>query len=148
MGKLNKRIAIMPLFFAIALGFGCTTARSDGLIDCTAGHVYAQASKYDKALMSWAAMAYDDTPKERLRISIRCLKEGGIARDDAHVVAWYQNATVSERSNTEAMIHLALLYYNGYGVPRDIQKARDLLQRAQQLGDQRAKALLGVFPSK
>jgi TPR repeat protein len=52
---------------------------------------------------------------------------------------WLQ---LAEQGDEQAQFHLGALYFEGRGTTKDLEKARDWLQRAYKNGDPRAKRML------
>ena len=61
-------------------------------------------------------------------------------RDYARSAEWYQKA--SEKGSVAALYQLARLYYTGWGVDQDLEKAKDLAQQAKEKKYEPAGALL------
>ena len=69
----------------------------------------------------------------------------GVERDYHMAVNWYQKAVSS--GSRQAAYHLANLYYQGLGTPRDVAVAYQLMESAANQGDLDAKQWLAKNPS-
>ena len=75
-----------------------------------------------------------------------CYDGQGLAtsyEDPQQAVYWYKKAV--EQGNSDAMCSLGQCYNYGYGVPEDLKLARQLYQKALNLGNSNAKSLLEMM---
>jgi TPR repeat protein len=65
---------------------------------------------------------------------------GLLSQNDAESFKWYGKA--AEQGDADAQYELGLLYFNGQGVPKDHEKAKELFVKAGAQGNERAKDFL------
>ena len=64
----------------------------------------------------------------------------GVEKDDKTALKWFRMA--AERDYPPALYSLAVMYYDGCAVHKDMNKALELLRRAVALGDPEAEKFL------
>jgi uncharacterized protein len=111
------------------------------------GWMYAHVEPIDYQLaMNWyrkAADQHDDSAQNNIGYLYE--KGLGVARDysqAAGAAPWYQLAAAT--GYTRAQYHLGILYDLGHGVAHDAAKARELIQKAADNGDEDASRWLSA----
>ncbi|MHC9243716.1 tetratricopeptide repeat protein, partial [Pseudomonas aeruginosa] len=103
-------------------------------------------------LPDWQALAFTCTTEQNPPVDpqaddwflrARELEKQGISANDAEMIALYKLA--AEKGHHKAQLNLAGLYIQGTGVPRDENKAVDLVEKAIQQNSPRAFYLMGVM---
>lgn len=117
---------------ALAQAGGSETTEMDAglLAKANGGDVSAQVQMGDNSCAAGIKATQD--PKQ-------------LAEYYKEAAAWYRKA--AEQGSVAGQVHLAVLYRDGKGVPRDIQQAAEWYRKAAEQGDASAQGTLGVLYS-
>lgn len=120
-------IALLLLFGTIAATAQSTTLDPALVTRATAGNAAAQVAVGERLA---AQSATEHSSRQ-------------INEDYRQAAEWYKKA--ADQGNSAGMIHLAELYRNGKGLPRDMEASVDLYRKAAELNNTSAQGALGVL---
>jgi TPR repeat protein len=101
-----------------------------GWMDRFFGYAAYKSGYYQRAIDLWMPLAEAGDTR---------------AQDYVKAIAWYERAAKS--GDMAAQYNLGRIYMKGEIVEKDLERARDLLQRAADQGDSDAEALVLALPS-
>lgn len=90
--------------------------------------------------------ASNDNHHAQFFLAKRLQKGEGVAKDASKAVYWYTRA--AEKDIAPAQLNLGIMYLRGEGVDADMDTGRQWLERAVQLGDNRASYALAMIDEK
>lgn len=76
----------------------------------------------------------------------RLQKGQGVAKDASKAIYWYTRA--AEKNIAPAQLNLGIMYLRGEGVPANMAQGRSWLEKAANLGDNRASYALAMIDEK
>ena len=103
----------------------------------------AKAGQYQSAFQEWEKAALDDSPKEKLRADINCLRHNRIAVDDTAIAKWMMER--ADEGIPSAQLYTGMLFANGIGVKKSLVSARQWLKLADKNGHPDAAFLLQIM---
>lgn len=110
---------------------------------CNPGRQAALMGDAHSAIVRWEELSTDSTAKERLRVVMTCLRNSGIASANEDAAKWIIDA--ASKSDGRSLLYAGMLYASGAGVPKDLKKAREYLERARDLHIAEAKEALQIL---
>jgi TPR repeat protein len=120
--------------------FGVYGALSD--LDRIYACNYVTKPEIEKEAQYWLAKAAENGHAEaQFCFGLTYSYDNGIVPKDTKLAVYWLTKS-AEQGNVEARYHLGMCYYNGDGVPRDVEKAKHLITLAAEDGHEDAKKAL------
>ena len=110
---------------------------------CEAGRSAYATGHMAAALTEWERESLDQTPKEKLRAVVTCLKKSGLAASDSDAAHFVIHA--ADASGGRASLYAGMLLLSGAGVPADQTSARRYLVAARSSAPAEADQMLSIL---
>lgn len=141
-----KKLARSAIYVSVMLGLIAELSFAGGPPlnpYCEEGRHSAEADNYRAALSSWEKLSLDNSPKERLRSILLCLKAARVAHNDFSASQWIFAA--AEADIADAQMYAGMVYASGVGVEQDFDRAQYWFKRSVANGNDIATRLLEIL---